>query len=78
MDKLKCLIEECSVRPYSRGVCHAHYSMMLEAVVSKKKSWEEFEKLGLCLPKKIRKSESRKQFESALAKNESKPSKRKL
>lgn len=78
MDKLKCLIEGCSVRPYSRGVCHAHYSMMLKTVISKTRSWEEFEKFGLCLPKTIKKSESRKQFEEALAKNESKPSKRKL
>lgn len=78
MDKLKCLIDGCSVKPYSRGVCHPHYSMMLKAVTAKTRTWEEFEDIGMCLPKKVRKSESRKQFEKALTKNESKPPKRKL
>lgn len=47
---MKCLIEECeNKRIYSRGLCLSHYHMTQRLVNQKKRTWEEFEKVGMAL-----------------------------
>ena len=52
MNNKKCLIEGCEnkIDVYScRGLCHYHYSMIRKLVREKKRTWEEFEKVGMSL-----------------------------
>ena len=52
-EKRKCLIDGCKNKfYYSRGLCISHYAMILRLVRSKKRKWEEFEKVGMAIPSK--------------------------
>ena len=51
--KKKCLIDGCKNIPDKygcRGLCHYHYSMVRKLVKEKKRTWEEFEEVGMALP----------------------------
>ena len=48
----KCLIEGCKnhIDKYSsRGLCHYHYLMVGALVKNKKRTWKEFEDVGMAL-----------------------------
>ena len=50
---MKCLIEGCPDKTNSkfsgRGLCNNHYIMISKLVKNKKRTWEEFERVGMAL-----------------------------
>jgi len=69
--KEKCLIEGCpNEKIYARGLCPSHYQMIRKLVKDGKRSWEEFEKVGMSLrSEKGKNAPQRKRFEAMAVKN---------
>ena len=47
---MKCLRKDCERESKTRGLCPSHYSTLIKRVSHKGKTFQEFIKLGLCLP----------------------------
>ncbi len=47
----KCLVTTCSAGAWIRGLCSKCYASAQGAVKHKITTWDEVEKMGLCLPR---------------------------
>ncbi len=67
---MKCLIEFCTNQnPRVRGLCNNHYNWFREQIRREKYTWEDIEKLGLCLPiQKEKMGGARKKMEELIQK----------
>ena len=51
--KTKCMFPACKMKKiHVRGVCVAHYDLMLTATQKSEQTWKNFEDAGYCLPPK--------------------------
>ena len=61
---MSCLIENCTAKGRNRGICSSHYAMISRLVRNKVRTWEEFEKAGMCKDVKRNWGERLTQFEA--------------